>query len=359
MAFENQIKEEILQRMLDTIPSEVDKRQGSIVHDLISPSAIELELTYIEMDNVLNWGFAGTTYGDYLDRRVAEVGLTRKPALSATGTLTFTGPDGTYIPVGTECSTDSENPIYFVTTSDAIISNGTATVNAEAKEGGASGNVTANVIVLVLGDLTNLSVTNTSSFEGGLDEESDALLLARYYERVRKPATSGNKNHYVQWATEVTGVGAAKVFPLWNGKGTVKVVIVDSNYEPATQALVDTVQNYIDPADFHAYGEGKAPIGATVTVESATTRAIDLSVTLTLASGATLEQATAEVQQAFEEYLRSIAFVETTVRYSRIGNLVLTCPSVDDYANLTINGVSENISLLETEIPVKGLVNIA
>lgn len=35
--------------------------------------------------------------------------------------------------------------------------------------------------------------------------------------------------HYMQWALEVPGVGAAKVFPLRNGLGTVMILIVNSN----------------------------------------------------------------------------------------------------------------------------------
>ena len=60
----------------------------------------------------------------------------------------------------------------------------------------------------------------------------------------------------------VEGVGAVKVFPLWNGRGTVKVVITGPDLTEAPEALVRKVQEYIDPEP--GMGKGKAPVGATV-----------------------------------------------------------------------------------------------
>ena len=178
MAFENETFERILERMLARLPDDIDKRQGSVVYDLLAPAAAELAQAYIEMDNVLNLGFADTTYGEYLDRRAAEQGLTRKPAVKATGRLTFSGPDGTVIPVGTRVSTEGETPIYFVTTTEGTITGGTVTVDAEAEVGGESGNVDAGKITVVLGDLSGVvTVTNAEPFRGGITEEIDDELL--------------------------------------------------------------------------------------------------------------------------------------------------------------------------------------
>ena len=72
----------------------------------------------------------------------------------------------------------------------------------------------------------------------GREEEDDNSLRARYFTRVRREAVSANKQHYKQWAEEVDGVGRAKIFPLWNGDGTVKVVITNANLEPASDILI-------------------------------------------------------------------------------------------------------------------------
>ncbi len=67
----------------------------------------------------------------------------------------------------------------------------------------------------------------------GAEAESDEALRARYLARVQTPSSGGNVSDYKNWALEVSGVGAVKVNPLWNGPGTVKVVLVDAEKKTA------------------------------------------------------------------------------------------------------------------------------
>lgn len=347
--FENQTFEVIRQRMLDTIHESIDKRQGSVTWDLLSPAAIELAQVYIALDQVLAFGFASeNTPSKYLDLRCAEIGITRKPAVKAIGQVTFTGTDGTVIPVGTRVSTDDVAPIYFVTTEEGMIIGGSVMVTAEAETAGSAGNVAANKITLVVGDLAGVaSVTNPQAFDGGADEESDEALLQRYYDRVQKPITSGNANHYRQWALEVSGVGDAKVYPVWNGPGTVKVVLLNVEKTGAPQSIIDEVAAHI---------ENVRPIGATVTVVGAMEVPIDVSATLTLAMGKTLIDAQIEFESLFIEYLKTLAFADPVVRYSKIASLLLDCPSVVDYSDLTMNGGTDNVIVADGSVAVKGTV---
>src|SRR5690606_21921379 len=114
--FENETQEVILERMLQKVDPELDKREGSIVFDMTSPASIELAKAYIEMDNVLQFGFAQTSYGPYLEMRAREVGLYRKPAVKSIGELTFNGPAGTEIPAGTQVSNNDEEDLIIVET---------------------------------------------------------------------------------------------------------------------------------------------------------------------------------------------------------------------------------------------------
>ena len=52
--YEDVTYEEILKRMLDRVPSDVDKREGSIVYDALAPAAVEIQLMYTELHAVLN-----------------------------------------------------------------------------------------------------------------------------------------------------------------------------------------------------------------------------------------------------------------------------------------------------------------
>ncbi|MDD3927177.1 MAG: baseplate J/gp47 family protein [bacterium] len=249
-----QTDEAILQRMLGTLPSDLDKAEGSFIFDALSPASIELSLAAVWAQEVLSRSFAATTFGDYLDLRCEEHGVSRRAAVKATGTVTFTGTAATVIPAGTYVATQADavagaSSIEFVTTEEVTISGaGTGNVLVEAVDGGLIGNVAAGAISLMMAPVPGISaVTNAAALSGGLDEEDDASLLARYYLRVRYPSAGGNRADYVNWALEVPGVGGVSVVPVRDGAGTVSVAIIDGDKLPADQALVDDVQDYIAP----------------------------------------------------------------------------------------------------------------
>jgi uncharacterized phage protein gp47/JayE len=248
----DQTEEAIRDRMLSNIPDDIDKSEGSFIWDAIEPAAIELALAAVWAQEVLRRGFAQTTFGAYLDMRADEHGITRRPAAQATGMVTFTGTPGTLIPSGTQVSTASTDTIpavVFATTVDATITaSGTVDVPVQAVEGGANGNVPAGSIVFLAQPLAGVTtVTNAAATSGGLDQESDAELLARYLTKVRNPSAGGNKADYINWALEVPGVGGVSVVPVRDGPGTVSIAIIDTNKAPASQDLVDAVQNHIAP----------------------------------------------------------------------------------------------------------------
>jgi len=358
----DQTYETILQRMLDTLPSDLDKSEGSFIWDALSPAAIELALAAIWAQEVLRRGFAGTTFGAYLDLRCEEHGITRRPAVKATGQVTFTGTPGTVIPAGTQVSTvgsEAAPAIFFVTKSDATIgAGGTVTVDIEAVEAGASGNVAAGTITMLAQPVAGVTaVTNAAATSGGTDTEDDESLLARLLAKVRNPGTSGNKADYINWALEVSGVSGVQVIPLWNGPGTVKVVLLGTDKKPASADVVQAVQNYIAPTS--GTGEGKAPIGASVTVVAATPVNINVSATVVLTGTKTLEEVQAAFEKALDDYLASIAFAsDPTVRYVKIGSLLLDMEGVQDYSNLLVNNGTANVVINLGEVPVRGTVTL-
>lgn len=56
--------------------------------------------------------------------------------------------------------------------------------------------------------------------------ETDAELLARLLDFIRRPPAGGNRYDYVKWALEVEGVQSAICIPTGQGPGTVDVVIM-------------------------------------------------------------------------------------------------------------------------------------
>ncbi|MBO8169359.1 MAG: baseplate J/gp47 family protein [Thermoanaerobacteraceae bacterium] len=359
---EDQTFEAILQRMLDALPDDWDKSEGNPIYNALAPVAAELAQAAIWAQEVLRRGFAQTTFGQYLDLRAAEHGLTRKSATKATGQVTFTGTPGTVIPAETQVSTEGSEAapaIFFTTTEEVTIGeDGAATASIEAVETGASGNVAAGTITMLAQPVTGVtSVTNTSATTGGTDEETDESLLERFLQKVRQPGTSGNKADYINWALEVSGIGGAQVIPLWNGPGTVKVVLLGTDKKPASTEVVQAVQNYIAPTS--GTGEGKAPIGADVTVVAATPVEINISAIVVLTGTKTLQEVQATFEKALDDYLASIAFAsDPTVRYVKIGSLLLDTEGVQDYSNLLVNNGTANVTIGLDEVAVRGTVTL-
>ena len=139
------------------------------------------------------------------------------------------------------------------------------------------------------------------------------------------------------WAKEVSGVGDAKCLPLWNGNGTVKVVIINADKGAASSELISAVKQHI---------EENRPIGAAVTVESAVPLAINVSVSLTLANGVDIQTAKEKISESITKYIKKNAFANAYISYAQIGGCILDCAEVLDYSGLRINGGIDNIEKL-------------
>lgn len=339
-------KEELRARMLAGISNDFDKSEGSFFFDAISPVAIELEQLYTGQDSILNNAFAATASGSYLDLKCGELGIIRKPATKAVGLVTLTGTKGATMAKGSLVATELVN---FQTRESVILSeSGSAEVAVECSETGTVGNVAANTIKYFPITIEGIhSVTNSAPIGGGYDTETDESLRQRYYEKINTPATSGNAAHYEQWAKSVSGVGSAKVFPTWNGAGTVKVVICNRNKRAADAKLIKDTAEYI---------ETQRPVGATVTVESVQEKAIDVTASVVLSNGIELGQVKSEFEKVLTEYFKEIALTHKYVSYAKIGSLLYSVSGVTDYSNLQVNKGTVNITLTEVELPVVGMV---
>jgi uncharacterized phage protein gp47/JayE len=342
--YETQTYEAIFQRMLSKLSNDIDKREGSIAYDALAPKAAELAIAYMELDNILKFGYVDTTYGKFLDSKVLEVGIIRDPEKKATGTLKFMGASGTVIPKGTEAYTDSG--VSFVTTEPGTIVGGEVIVNIVAVNAGVIGNVAMNSIINTV--IEDVTCTNIAATAGGEDIETDESLLKKFIKQVTTPSTSGNIYDYYDWALEVVGIGDARVIPIWNGNGTVKVVVIGDDKKAVTPSKVVEVKDYI---------ETKRPVGVNLTVESAVNKSININVKLSL-NGKTPAEITPILTEKVEEYFRDVSFIDSEIKISRIGSILLEIPGVVDYSNLTLNASSGNIVLADNEVATIGTVTI-
>lgn len=345
-------KEDILDEMLNDVPSTYDKRPGSFMYDSLAPAAGQLEKTDRSIQQAKDKMSIENLTGSELAQRIRErTGIRRREATQATGAVTVTG-TGT-IQIGDRFETVGGIQFEATETKD-ITSSGTVAIKALVA--GSSGMVPSDTITLFPVTLAGFTaVTNPNPTQDGFDEESDIDLLQRYYEHIQTPATSGNRAHYLSWAKEVSGVGLAKVFPLWNGDNTVKVVIIDQNRQPASVELIQEVQDHIDPG-VTGLGDGAAPIGAYTTVVSAGGVDINVSVTIILSAGYTQQQTTDNIRANLTQYLKDIAFVEDIVSYAKVGATVLNSEGVEDYSDLTVNSGTTNVAIGQEQVAILGSV---
>ena len=169
--FEKMTYEAILQDMLNRVTSDVDKREGSIIYDALAPCAYYLADQYFRLDNFLDLLFADTAVGEYLDRCVG-------PATYAVRKVTASGE----IPIG---SVWGIKEVTYIIQSELSPNQ----YRAVCGVAGVIGNQHSGALTLVSGS-TSETAELTDILEAGADEESDELLRARYYNRVRLPATS-------------------------------------------------------------------------------------------------------------------------------------------------------------------------
>lgn len=346
--FEANTHEQILKSVLGRIESGIAKQEGTFTYDVSSALSVELAIAYTQLERVLRLGFAETSSGAYLDRRADEHGVTRRAAAKAAGRVKLTGNAGATVPKGTVFATGAGT--RFVTKEAAVLAaDGTADAAVEAEKAGFAGNAASGTITQIPVSVSGLSsVVNPEPTLGGYDTETDASLLERLLLRVRNQATSGNAAHHKMWALETDGIGDARIFPLWNGPGTVKVVLLDQNKRAPTTQLVAAAADHIEQA---------RPIGAAVTVAAADEVPVHVSVDVTL-SGGTQASVTAAIENGIRDYLKSLAFTDPVVRYTRIANVVLDTEGVQDYTALTVNGSTVNLTIPDGSVAVPGTVTV-
>ncbi len=339
--------EEILQRCLDRIPNTIDKRQGSIIYDALAPCCVELAQMYIELSGIYDQVFIDTAVGEALDKLVEQNGVKRKDATYALRKGEF----NMVVPVDNRFS-DGENTYIVI---ENIVGTNNSILRCE--QAGVVGNSYYGSLtpITYLQGLTRAELTDI--IDMGDDIESDEDLRERYMESVTAPQFGGNVSDYQNKVKSLTGVGGCKVVPIWNGGGTVKLIITNSQGGVPTSSLVDDVQEAVDPNQ-DQQGLGIAPIGHIVTVEGAVARNITVSATFTLESGVDPTDIQDSVNNIVDNYFKSLSTNwdkedNLIARISQLETRLLGVAGVLDITNTKMNNSSSNLSLESNEIPVR------
>ena len=257
-----------------------------------------LSALYSRLDYLQRQAFAVTADDEFLDRHAAGIGLSRRPALPASGSVDFTGTAAFAVITGAILQR-ADGQQFAVLTGGNLAVAGTLTLPVQAISGGAQGLTLSATQMTVVSGLTGTATAEVSSggLTGGSDVEDRETFRARILFRKRNPYAGGSASDYVTWAMSVTGVTRVYVERLWAGPGTVRVF-------PITDAL--TINGIPSAATLAAVSQVialNAPAGALVTVAAAVALPVNITVTgLQPATTAMQNAAKAAIADAFIQH---------------------------------------------------------
>lgn len=263
---------------------------------------------------------ADTSDPEYLERHAALRGITRKPALAATGELTVEGTPGAVISSG-ESVRHVATGLTFLTSAQGILgADGRAVVPVAAASAGVMPAFSGEPVLFVQAPAGVVSQAGLT-LSGGQAGETDAELLARLLDYMQHPPGGGNAHDYRRWALEVPGISRAWAFPGRRGLGTVDVAVLGPD-GPALPSALAAAQSSVDAkrpvACKDAWVLSPTPVLVTVNV------AVRLDAKIT-----TLAIFTAQLQDALAAALADMPPGGVVYR-SRIESIVSGVPGVID-----------------------------
>ena len=352
MAYESQTYESILARMIARVRAKypnLDEREGSLIFDALAPAALEMAVMYTELDNVMRESFVNTASREYILIACEQMGMDVSVFDASVGT--HKGIFDVQVPIGSRWNRDLYN---FVVTGYIGMEDGYHAYKLDCETAGTAPNNERGELTPITDAPPNLTYAQvTECLIEGENETQDVDIRKAYFDYVNSVAVDGNANQYYRWCNDYDGIGNAKVMPLWNGANTVKVSILNASNRKASDTLVAEFQEYLDP-NSKGMGDGVAPIGAFVTVSTATEVPVSVSATVTLKEGFS---DTSTIDDALTNHFSKIAYENSHVSYMTIGAVILGAEGVDFITDLQVAGGTSDITLGAEEIAVLGVTN--
>ena len=360
-----------LDLMLENVPDDIDQREGSVIYDALAPTAMVLAQHSLASANIIKQTYVKTAQGKFLDYRAEEHGTSRYAATQTEVKAKFLDSDGNTInnvQIGDQFASIGETPIFY--TVQKINEDLTGELTADDP-----GTIANSYIGQILPVTSNDSLSwaeITEIVAPARDEETDDHLRDRLLRADDWIAYGGNITDYLAMLNKISEVGAGQVYPVWNGAGTVKLVIVDNSLMPASAELVKKVKNIIDPVDNESQGYGLAPIDHQVTVVAPTPLTVNIAATVNIDGTHGVDIVKAKIKTAIEEYFKLLrqswnsidaktgrGYSQTIYR-SKILSQIMMVDGVINASVPTLNGSDQDIALVfdnqTSQLPVLGEV---
>lgn len=347
----------------------LDLSVGSTLRSVLEANAsIGLWMQWLTLQ-VLQTTRASSSNGTDLDSWMADLTLTRLPAVAATGIVTFsrfTPTVAALLPAGTLVRTADGNQTFAVgvdttqsswspTSNGYVIAAGTPSLDVAviAQTPGSSGNVQAGSITLLASALPGIdSVSNSGAFQNGVDAEPDDFFRARFQHFIASrsratPLAVGYAINAIQQGLSYTI--QENLDP--NGQqrmGSFVVTVDDGSGSPST-SLISSTQAAIDAI---------RPVGSVFSVQPPTPLAADISLAITITPGTAKAPVQAVVGNAVSSYINSLP-IGASLPLTRLAQIAYSAHSaITNVGQITVNGGPEDLSVGATGVIKAGIIAV-
>jgi uncharacterized phage protein gp47/JayE len=346
--FENMTYEYILQGMLDRVPNAFDKREGSIMYNALAPSAADFAEAYIMLDILNDESYIDTASYNSLVKKCKERSIFPYPATNTIAKGEF----NIDIPIGSRFSLDNLNYVITEKISTGIF-------KLQCEDTGPILNLGSLIPIDYIEGLETAVLSEI--LINGEDEEDEDSLRKRYYNSLEYEAFGGNIADYKDKVNKLPDIGGVKVYPVFKGGGTTKLVIINSNFDVPSETVLNQTQEKIDPLQNQGKGLGIAPIGHVVTVARVSSIPININTNITYQDGWSFDESKGSIEKCIDEYFKDLNKTwenseNIIVRISQIETRLLNLEGILDIENTLINNVASNFTVDKDSIVKRGVV---
>ena len=336
------VRSDILTRLAADTTLAALRRTDAEVYGRVQAAAVHTVYGYI--DYLARNLLPDLADEDWLTRHANMKRCPRKSATAATGFVRWSVANaGITIPAGVTIQRDEL--VSFTTTFAATSAGGVLRVPVTSDTSGKAGNTDDGLAMRLVSPVTGLTSAGVAdSIQGGADVEDLEVWRARVIERWYWTPQGGADGDYEVWAKEVAGITRAWTYRHWSGRGTVGVMVANSDLiNPIPDAAtVAAVKAYIDPL---------APVaGADIYVFAPTPHVVNFQIRL--------NPDTPETRYAVEAELRSMMLrdggPESILKPSRISEAISI--ATGEYSH-TLVSPSSDITIGKGEIGVVGAIS--
>jgi uncharacterized phage protein gp47/JayE len=260
------------------------------------------------------------------------------------------------IPIGARFNLSAYNYVVI----ELIDGNYTYLARCETAGSGPNGLTGVATPITYVDGLGTATITDVTVL--GEDASTRADLLADYQNSFDSSSFGGNIAEYKLKLNAIDGIGGCKIYPVWQGGGTVKAVLISSDYGICSDYLISQIQEKMCPTPKAGYGI--AAIGHDMTVVSVSSVTVNIVAKITFMSGYSWESCQDAIRQAIDDYIMvqremwsdgdENSFI--TVYVSRVESAILSVQGVLDVGDTTLNESTSNLVLSWDAVPFLGAV---